>query len=343
MKRYLCVYMVIVLSMLGCSSQEGQEEFRSIQDIQDEQGIPVSVSEVERTSLKQVEEIGGTVKGHRQTYISTAAAGIVNRISVSPGDYVQNGQVVASMRFEQGSPIAVAQSAYDHAKRSYERVQRLQKEGAASSSELEAVRAQYENAKHSLGQARVAQYLRASFNGTVVDVLEKEGSKVDTRTPVVLMADMSRAKIELQASERTYERLQKGQRAFLFHGEDTLWGEVTDLSLSAHPLTHNFTVTTHFDNEEDNLRSGMYKQVRLVVHQKDDVITMPFDLIQYDLMGNPYAYVIENGRAKKRDLTLGVSDGMYYEVVSGLSEGDQLVVAGNSRLFSDAAVNVVNQ
>ncbi|MGM0462582.1 MAG: efflux RND transporter periplasmic adaptor subunit [Fibrobacterota bacterium] len=342
MMNSIILYIFFVIFFWGCASQEDEAQPQSIQDIQDQKGLPVTVEEVQLQSLMKVEEIGATVAGHQQTYVSTAAGGILETIHVAPGDRVHSGQTVATMRFEQGSPIDGAQTAYDHAERSLERIKRLHEEGAASQSELEAVKTQYETAKHSLGQARVAQYIRASFSGTVLDVMEKEGSTVDQRTPVALIADYSRIKMELSASETVYQRLEEGQRVFLQHDADTVWGKLTQLSLSADPMTHSFTATALFPNDDFILRPGMYKHARIVVAQKDNIVVLPFDLIQHDVTGNPYVYVVEDGRAQTRSVEFGMSDGFNYEISDGINAGDSLVYTGTSRLYSDAPVNVVS-
>ncbi|MDG5814026.1 efflux RND transporter periplasmic adaptor subunit [Chitinispirillales bacterium ANBcel5] len=325
---------------VGCT-REHEQAALTIEEIQAKQGIPVKVSTPEVKNLFSVEKAGGTVEGIRQTYLSTAAPGTINRIPVSVGSQVPRGGLVATMEFDEGAPLTVAQSAYVYASESLNRIEELFEEGAVSQGEVEKVRAQYEQARHRKGQATVAQFIRAPFAGTVVEILESQGTKADVKTPVVLLADLSEVLIDLRVHDRAIHRYQKGQRAYIVTEADTLWGTVERTSLSAHPLTHGFKVTVRFPNDKRILRPGMYRQVFTVTEERSEVLSIPVESLRRD--GDEwYVYTVTNGITEKRAVVPGISSGGMIEIVSGLSEDEAVVVRGTSKINHNQKVNIIN-
>ncbi|MGM0444133.1 MAG: efflux RND transporter periplasmic adaptor subunit [Fibrobacterota bacterium] len=343
MKKLLtAVTAAAVLMGCGANTDSPESEEKSIREIQEKEGIPVTAAPVQQGTIRRTMELGGTAQGIHQTYLSNAAGGTLRRINVSVGDTVRKGEVVATMKFDQGSPIAVAQSAYDYAQKSYMRIKKLHEQGAVSQSDVEAAKAQYENAKHNLGKARVAQYVKAPFTGKVLRIMENEGTKISTKTPLMQLADMSDAQINLEANESSVDRFARGQKCYVTVNADTVWGDVTEIALSASAMTHGFKIETVFP-DNTLLKPGMYKLVQIIIEEREDALQLPVDVIRTDRNGTAYVYTVQGNTVAKTPVETGITDGINYEITGGISPGTSVVMTGISRISDGSTVNVVNR
>ncbi|KMQ52387.1 putative RND efflux membrane fusion protein [Chitinispirillum alkaliphilum] len=337
-KKIIC----IAVAIIGCGGETTTPNL-TIENMQAKQGIPVEVQMPKVQTLQSVHSAGGTVEGIRQTYLSTAAPGTVKNIPVSIGNTVRRGGLLASMEFDEGAPLGVAQSAYVYASESLNRVEQLYLEGAVSRGEVEKVRAQYQRAKHQKGQASVAQFIRAPFAGTVMDILRSEGTKVDAKTPLVLLSDLSEVKIDLRVHNRAVKNYQKGQSAYIIKDNgDSLAGTIEHVSLSAHPLTHGFTVTVRFPNCEQLLLPGMYRQVHTVTERRSEAVSVPVESL-FTEDGKWYLYTVSDGHAVKKMVEPGILDNGYREISSGLGYDEKVIVRGISQIADGSKIKVVNR
>lgn len=85
-----------------------------------------------------------------------------------------------------------------------------------------------------------------------------------------------------------------------------------------------FQVKINIDNP-DGLMSGMTANVSILVASKEDALLLPVDAIQ-DRSGRKVVFINENGRIVPKEVTLGIVNTDYAEIVSGLNEGDSVVV-----------------
>lgn len=341
MKKYSLLLLIVgALLMTGCKKEESEATTETIQDIQKREGMPVTIIDVPRGLLQHTEKTGGTVEGIQQTYLANGAAGTLQKIHVSVGDKIKKGKVVATMRFDQGSPVVVANAAYNYAAQSLKRVEKLYAEGAIAKEQVEAVRAQYENARHQLGGAKVAKYIKSAFNGTVLEVLQSEGSNISEKTPLVLLADLSSVLIDIRVHDKVINKYKIGQKAFVISENDTLWGEVIRTSMAASAMTHGYTVTVKFPNDKLLLKPGMYREVYTVVDEREDVLYLPTDIIQRQ-GDKTFVYTLDGDKAKKQEITLGLRNSKYYEVKKGLKATDKVISSGATMIDNGTKVKVV--
>lgn len=341
MKRTIVPALVTALLIAGCAKEEAAPS-KTIQEIQAEKGIPVTTEAVSQGLIRHVESSNGILEGIQQTVLANGAGGTVRSINVKVGQKIRKGATVARMEFDEGSPVVVAQSNYDYAKNLYERVKKLHTEGAVSKEQVEGAKVQYENAKRSLGQARVAEYITSPFNGTVLEIFETKGSKVSSKTPLVKVADLNRIKVQMQINESAINSFKVGQAAFIEMDNDTLWGKVDRTALSANGMTHSFRVTASFDNPDDLLKSGMFKNIYVVVDQKENALKVPFEVVSFE-GDRTYIFVAEGSEAVKREVELGIRNGTEFEIISGVEPGEEVIITGLSRISNGSKINVVNQ
>ena len=109
---------------------------------------------------------------------------------------------------------------------------------------------------------------------------------------------------------------------------------------AADPATRTVTVRALLPNPDGRYRPGMYVTGAFALDERADVLVVPFEAV-LRIRDRRCVYVVEDGRAVLRDVRTGLRHDDVVEIVSGLSEGDEIVVDGLHRLADGAAVRVV--
>ncbi len=341
-KKQITTVILASLLLSSCSKEESTVDNRTIQQMQAEQGIPVTTTPVSQGVIRHIEKANGTLEGQKQTVLANGVGGTLASINVSVGQKVRNGTRVASMNLLGGSPVTVAQSNFDYAEQAYERAVRLHEEGAVSQEQVEGAKAQYEGARIQLGQARVSVNVSAKFSGTVLEIYKTAGTQIGAETPLVKIANLEKMRVQMQVNEEAINLYNEGQPAFLIMDSDTVWGEIERTALSANAMSHSFKVTALFDNPDGDMKPGMFKNIYTIVDQKDDVLKVPFEIVIFEGDKN-FVYVQNGTTAEKREVTLGIKNGTELEIVDGLSAGDKVILTGITQISDGTNINVVNQ
>jgi len=341
MKKSIVVsILVVAVALMSCGKGDSKTEM-TIQELHAAHGVPVEVAVAQSGVVRHIEKVSGTAEGIRQSFLTNPLAGTLQRISVKEGQSIREGDIVAVMYFEDGSPRSVAQTSYDHASKMYERMQRLHEKGAATQTDVEAAKIQYENASRGLRGASAAEFVRAPFAGVVLEIFQSAGTKIDAKTVIAQMADFSRVLINAKVNQLNINKYAAGQNAFvLINGQDSIWGKVTSVAVGGSLQNHAFHVTFDFPNPQNKLKVGMFKEVFVVVEEKKDVVSVPADVVVYK-GGKPSVYVVEGNEAKLREVELGINSGSDIEIISGVKEGEKFVVFGASLLSDGVKVKIL--
>lgn len=182
--------------------------------------------------------------------------------------------------------------------------------------------------------------VESTLTGVVGRFFVDIGENVTTQTPVAFVVNDNKVKITLDIPEKYVPRLFLGQEARArvdsWPNEEFL-GLVTKISPVIDLSTRSAPIEITVDNQQGKLRSGMFARVSIILDKK---LSSPA-VIKESIMGrdsNSYVFVIENKKAKLKQVSLGIRDGFYYEVNNGLKEGDMVVIMGQQKLFEGALV-----
>jgi RND family efflux transporter MFP subunit len=168
------------------------------------------------------------------------------------------------------------------------------------------------------------------------------GQSVTSQTPVALVVNMDKVKINLDIPERYLAQVALGKQAKISvdtYPELKLTGTVTKLRPVVDLATRTAAIEVSVDNPQHLLKSGMFAKVELVIQEHKDIPVILKEAI-VGKNSRVYVYVVEDKIAYLREVSLGIRQGPYYQVKEGLREGDEVVIMGQQRLFDGAAVIV---
>lgn len=167
--------------------------------------------------------------------------------------------------------------------------------------------------------------IRSPRKAILTYVNNEIGSQIGQGAKVAIVSDLSHFKIEGEIADTYGDRIAAGSKAVIKIGSEKLDGTVSDVT----PLSKNGVLSFTVQLEEDNhkrLRSGLKTDVYVMNAVKDDVLRIA-NSSYYVGKGEYELFVVNGNQLLKRKVQLGDSNFEYVEVVSGLQEGDQVIVS----------------
>jgi multidrug efflux pump subunit AcrA (membrane-fusion protein) len=199
-------------------------------------------------------------------------------------------------------------------------------------------RAAWELAQKKLADAAI----KAPVAGAVAERLVQPGEFIRENTPVATIVQVNPLKLKTAIQERYAGAIRPGQ-AVAFAVEAfptrTFAGKVAYVSPSVDQATRTFPVEALVDNSDRVLKPGFFAKGVVHTHRDENVMAVPEDAIS-TLAGVSTVYVIDGGKARQQQVSLGARQDKLVEITSGL-EGDETLATTNlSQLATGVSVRV---
>jgi Cu(I)/Ag(I) efflux system membrane fusion protein len=181
----------------------------------------------------------------------------------------------------------------------------------------------------------------AMQDGIVTSLNAPVGMYVKPATRVMSLVDLSRVWVQVEVFERQVNWVSEGQPAemTLAFTPGRIWeGDVVYVYPELNKKTRTLRVRLQFDNPDESLKPNMYANVKLYTGIKQDVLTVPREAVINS--GRMTRVLIAKGDGKfvPREVTTGIESGDYTEILSGLEEGDRVVISGQFLIDSEASL-----
>lgn len=317
-----------------------------------------------KTSIEKKTVVTGKVIPEDEVEITPQIQGIIDGIYVEEGDQVNNGDLLAKIKVvpnEQNlnsaeGRLANSRIILKNAKIEYERNKSLFKNGIISKQQFDNVELNYNQAKLDVsnsksdlqiirlgskgGSASANTNIRATVAGTVLEIPVEKGDQViasnsfNAGTTVATIADLNKMIFEGKVDEAEVGKLVIGMPL------EVNLGAVEDKSLKAKlkfiaPKGNEEQGAVQFKIEADLflndsifVRAGYSANASLVLERKDSVMAISESLLQFDSKTEEPYVEIEVGDQKfeRKDIEIGISDGVNVEIITGISEDDKIKV-----------------
>jgi len=321
---------------------------------------PVSVAVARRTALQNTLTLSGEFKPFQEVDLHAKVAGYIRTISVDVGDRVRAGQVLAVLEIpelvaqlqEADASLDRSRSAHETAHSAYERLKQVSeaRPGLIAAQELEDAYARDKQAEAQVAQSSAGQrqatalsdYSRitAPFSGVITKRYADTGALIQAGTssntqamPVVRLAEDDRLRLVLPVPESAAPRIHVGTavRVRVPALDRTFEGHVARLAYDLDRQTRTMETEIDVLNPGATLMPGMYAETALELGDKDTFLTVPIQAVSRTGSEGTVFLVGEGGRIEERRVKLGAEDTRRIEIVSGLREGDRLVVGSRSQ------------
>jgi RND family efflux transporter MFP subunit len=291
-------------------------------------------------------DYSGSVEGIRQATVSARLAETIERVNVRKGDAIRAGQTVVV--FDQSGPstsLRQAQAVYEDAQRTFEKFERLFAEGAVSELERDSYRTAAEVSRANYESARDAANVLAPISGMITDVQAKAGRQTVPGSPLVEIAAIDTARVLIDVSVYEARELSRGLTVRTHAQLDsTAAGEgwIDQIASSADPNTRMLRIEVLVPNLERRLLPGMFVTATVEFGRRMSAIAVPRDALIYRESGLG-AFIVRDSTAHYTPVTTGAESAGQVEILSGISDGDIVVVLGQNNLQDRSPVNPVPQ
>ncbi len=340
--RVLFMITITAIAIISCSN-ENNNEFRTIQQINDEEGIPVRVRKIDHQPFSINYNYNAHLTGIKESTVNAMVGDRIESIKVNVGDYVEKDQLL--LKLPQDNPqgqYLQAKAAYNNAKSMYERMKTIYEAGGISGQDLDQVETNYIVSKANYNSAAKSIRVTAPFAGYVTQIPVVETESVHPGDPLVTITVLDRFKSRVWATEEELDDLRSGSHALAKWRGQELIGQVTQVSRTLDPLRQGFIVNLEFNNPGDVMISGLQAGIDIYAYAQDRAIVIERQYIHITCPEQGYVYVLHNDQANRRDVSLGRTDGLRFEIIEGLIAGDMLITEGTNAISDGSTIRVIS-
>jgi len=253
----------------------------------------------------------------------------------------------------------ISDSEYDQALSNYKSAQENEHSAEADTVSATAAYTQIKAQAKELAEAQVAQaratldlakvqlresIIRSPISGLISKQFVGEGNMVALNVPIVEVVDIENVKIVASIPERYLGQVNKGSTPVEISVDSypgkTFTGVVDEVYPGADTKTRAFPIRIVIQNKDSLLRPGMFARIKLILKEKKDTIVIPRDVVLGHEQTELFVFVINNEKAKRQVVKLGLSEGPDAEVIEGLKAGEKLVVNGMNYLQDGTLVKI---
>jgi RND family efflux transporter MFP subunit len=322
-----------------------------------ELAVPVSVNDIKPRSIEKIINTTGTLNATKKTTLATEMTGkyklLINPKTRRPfalGDQVENGQVIIQLEdatYENSIGYDSKKLNLEISEQNMKKQQSLFEKGGVTQLDYRNSEVSYTNAKYDFERANLQMAkmkIASPFKGVITDLPTfTNGTQVATGTAVVSLMDYSTMLVEVNLPEKYINEVMIDQPVRIMNytlPNDTLTGNVKELSPAISTETRTFKGIIQVTNPELKLRPGMFAKADIVLARKDSVIVIPKDIIISSQRGKS-VFIVDNGTADEKRITIGYENQNEAEITSGLKMNDRLVIKGFETLKNRSKVKIV--
>lgn len=342
--------LALLLSTAGCSTQAQTDSTTETGKLK-----PVTVLALKDQSLPVELKYTGIIGSGEVRKLSFKVPGKLAQVYVHKGDHVTSGQKLAELSKTdlsfalQASEINVEKAAlaYNEAKNSYASLEQLYAAGGLAKNDLDKAKLDLDVKEATYRQAQIDSQgkksalndteLYSNLDGYVVDVLNKEGEILAAGYPLIVLRQGQQV-VNVGLSQADVKKVQPGAAATVLVGNSKAAGKVktVDQVPDSESRSYNAEITLSEELPAPAYQIGATVKVSIAIGEEKGW-WIPIADVMND--GEDYVFVIENGRATKKNIRLLNNQGFNVSV-EGLKSGDILVTSGMKELKEGSPVSV---
>lgn len=198
------------------------------------------------------------------------------------------------------------------------------------------------------GMVFAASPVRAPVDGTITYFPGVVGTSVAQSSIIAKVASTNKLEIETAVPERFVSRISMNQKALLsfnaYPGE-TFVAHITEISPVLDISSRTMNIKLSIDKQDPRIKIGMYAKIHLITEHKENIAVLPYEaVVKRD--GQDYVFIIEQDGDKSKvvlsPVKVGIRVDNYQEIIQGVTNGDLVVVKGQTLLSDGSLVNVVS-
>ncbi len=317
----------------------------------------VSTLEIRPRAFEHYLDLQGNVQTKQNILLFPEMAGTLIRVLVREGDPVRKGQVLARIDDGGMAPrLEQLQTQASLAETTYERQKRLWEQNIGSEIQYLQAKTNYEAAVNAVGQAEAQlakSVIRAPFSGIVDDVMQEEGSTVNPATGMAVfrLVNLNDMYVEVDVPESYLQGVTPGKKVQIYIPVlgDSIQTKVRQTGNFINPANRTFSAEIPVPNQNGRIKPNLTARVHINDYSNTEALLIPPSAISENSEGQQYVYVAAEvgadqiGKAEKRVITTGLTQGDQIEVLSGVQPGEHIIMEGARRVREGQEIEIIDQ
>ncbi len=361
--RLFLRFFIVLLIILTIAGSLGYVKYLQFQGMAAQNTPPppisVTVAVAEAANWNKRIKAIGTLVAYQGVDISSEVAGIVTSINFESGEEVKTGKRLIELDSQsERASLASAKARYESDNSQYQRLIKLKDKKFVTRNDLDTQAGLVEIAKSLIGIAEAAlakKSISSPFSGKLGIRQIDLGEYIAPGTSIVTLQSIDRLLLDFTLPESNFKDLSVGQLVTFavrsypgrqFNGTVTAWNPLLDKN------TRNVSIQAEVDNKDRQLTPGMFAEIEVESAQTLPVLTIPETAIFYNIYGEA-VYVLEKPATTgtspdavfilaARQIRVAYREDGFAGVIEGIKPGDQVVTAGQLKLFPSLKVAIVD-
>ena len=334
MKRIVFTLIAGLLLVAACTPKQTEEK-------QNDELPLVKVAKAVVKPVNQIIVFFGNIEPFKKNNISSSSAQRIDKIFVEIGDQVKKGQVLVKM---ESNSYDQAKIQIDNLKVDLARTEALYLCGGVSKQQYDQLKSQADIAEESLRNLELNTKLISPIDG-VVTARNFDGRDLTMGQPILTIMQLCPVKILINISEEFFPVIKNGTPVEItldVYPGQSFQGKISLIYPTIDATTRTFQAQVSIANNNMKIRPGMFARVMVDFGQKNRIMVPDQAIIKQKGTNNKYVYVLGSDNVVTyTQIELGQRVDSEYEVISGLSEGESVVYAGQGRLLDQTKVKVL--
>ncbi len=371
----LLIFPVLALLIQGCSTNEAsdekeikkeqlesyQEELKELQkkiatlEAELNTGTPSNAVNVETSTLQPVTfeqfiEATGIVSTDQNIIVSPETPGIIQSISITEGDEVKKGQILARLNTESLQQsieeikvnLKMTTTLFERRKNLWEQNIGSEVEYLQAESNMMALQRKLQGLEAQLDMAVV----RAPIPGIIDDLLQKQGEMSGPTIPFARLVNLEDVYITANVSEEYLNKINSGDSVRVTFPVLGTQKSATVFRTSAviDPDSRTFSIRANLNNTDLSLQPNLMGEMKMRISRIPNALVVPSILVKKDFNGE-FIFVVsedENGTpvAQKKYITSGIKDNNNTVVTKGLDKGTDIITKGFGQVTDGSPLNI---
>lgn len=378
--KKLIILLLSIGFLFSCAPKKGPEDLKGLKEALQLKKKELSVIQTEVDSLKlkieelspkkekkevlvttisaakkdfnQYVDIQASIMSEDMVNVSSEIGGRILALPVKEGNYVKRGQLIATIDLETvEKQIAELNTSLELANTVYERQNRLWEQKIGSEMQLLQAKNNKERLEKNLELLelqRAKKNVYAPISGVVDAEYTKQGEVVAPGMPIIKILNTNKVKAVANVPESYLGKIKRGDRVDIYFPaiDKKVNEKVSLIGRSIDPDNRTFKVEIDLQNKGGLLKPNLLASVAINSLSLEDVVSVPTHLVQQEISGKDFLYVIENqgGKmaAKKVYITIGPGNNDAIVIESGLT-GTETIINEGSRNVSEGTLVKLSQ
>lgn len=250
--------------------------------------------------------------------------------------------IISKSQYEQAelaasdSSLQVLKSQLAQAESAYKQPQSSQKQAQAAMRQASSV---YKQAVQALEDT----VIRAPIDGFVTALNIELGEMASSMQAPITISNLNKVYAKINVTENLINKIKTGDKVtanFSALNNKEFVGTISTITPVANSTTQLFEVNIEIDNKDNVIKAGMFANIKFSTNSKNNVLTVNSEAVLQKEDKN-IVYIVKDNKTIEKQVSIGIDNGDFAEITSGLAQGDKVIIKGQHYVENDEKVKVV--